>query len=118
MRTPQKLKEWTAEDEREIRWFWRERFCGFGFHSLGCWSLSVVGAGTLVEGGPLANFKSTLVCPQESIVEIQCQLQQALLRLSAMLSQYFTRCSMRVYDSPGNVIETHSTRTILNHRDA
>jgi len=63
--------------------------------------------GTVVEGGPLANFKSTLVRPQESIVEIQFQFQPALLRLSAMLSQYFTRCSMRVYDSAGNVIETH-----------
>jgi hypothetical protein len=53
--------------------------------------------GTVVEGGPLANFKSTLVRPQESIVEIQFQLQPALLRLSVM----------RVYDSAGNVIEAH-----------
>jgi hypothetical protein len=68
-------------------------------------SRSVVGAGTLVEGGLLANFKSTLVRAQESIADIQ--LQPALLRLSAMLSQYFTRCSMRVYHSAGNVIETH-----------
>jgi hypothetical protein len=73
--------------------------------------------GTLVEGEPLANFKSTLVRPQESIVEIQFQLQPALLRLSAMLSQYFTRCSMRIYDLAGNVIKAHSTRGILN-RDA
>jgi hypothetical protein len=64
--------------------------------------------GTLVEGGPLANFKST----QESIV-----LQPVLLTLSAMLSQDFTRCSMRGYDSAGNVIEAHSTRAILDDRD-
>jgi hypothetical protein len=69
--------------------------------------------GTLVEGGPLANFKST----QESIVEISLQLQPALLRLSAILSPSFTRCSMRVYDSAGNVIEAHSTRAILDDRD-
>ncbi|PYI97397.1 MAG: hypothetical protein DME98_08400 [Verrucomicrobia bacterium] len=74
--------------------------------------------GTLVEGRLVANFKSTLVRPQESIVEIQLRLQPALLRLSAMLSQDFTRCSMRVYDSAGNVIEAHRTRAILNHRDA
>jgi hypothetical protein len=55
----------------------------------------------------LPNFKSTLIRPQESIAEIQFQFQPALLRLSAMLSQCFTRCSMRVYDSLGNVIETH-----------
>ena len=42
------------------------------------------------------NFKITFVRPQESIAEIQFQLQPALLRLSAMLSQYFTRCSMRL----------------------
>jgi hypothetical protein len=70
--------------------------------------------GTVVEGGPLANFKSTLVRLQESIVEIQFPLQPALLRLSATLSQYFTSCSMRVYDSAGNVIEAHSRRAILN----
>src|SRR6478752_5326968 len=29
MRTPQELKERSAEDQREIREFWRERFCGF-----------------------------------------------------------------------------------------
>ena len=29
MRTPEKLKERSAEDQREIREFWRERFCGF-----------------------------------------------------------------------------------------
>jgi hypothetical protein len=62
----------------------------------------------------LTNFKSTLVRPQESIVEIQFQLEPALLTLSAMLSQYFTRCSMRVYDSAGNVIEVHGARAILN----
>jgi hypothetical protein len=63
--------------------------------------------GTLVEGGSPANFKSTLVRPQESVAKIRFQFQPALPRLSAMLSQYFTRCSMRVYDSVGNVIETH-----------
>jgi hypothetical protein len=31
---------------------------------------------------------------------------QLLLRLSAMISQYFTRTIMRVYDSAGNTIET------------
>ena len=34
-------------------------------------SLSILGMGTLVEGGLLANFKSTLVRPRESIAEIQ-----------------------------------------------
>jgi hypothetical protein len=63
--------------------------------------------GTLVEGRLLANFKRTLVRPQESIAEIKFQFQAALLRLSAMLSQYFTCCSMRVYDSASNVIEAH-----------
>jgi hypothetical protein len=29
MRTPQELKKRSAEDQREIRWFWRERFSGF-----------------------------------------------------------------------------------------
>jgi hypothetical protein len=29
MRTPEELKERSAEDQREIREFWRERFCGF-----------------------------------------------------------------------------------------
>src|SRR6476659_2368029 len=29
MRTPEKLKERSSEDQREIREFWRERFCGF-----------------------------------------------------------------------------------------
>ena len=54
-------------------------------------SLSILGVGTLVEGGLLANFKSTLVRPQESIAEIQPQLHPLLLSLSAMISQYFTR---------------------------
>jgi hypothetical protein len=52
-------------------------------------SLSILGVGTLVEGGLLANFKSSFVRPRESIAEIQ--LQPPLLSLSAMLSQYFTR---------------------------
>src|SRR6478735_9976090 len=29
MRTPQELKERSAEDQREVRQFWQERFCGF-----------------------------------------------------------------------------------------
>jgi hypothetical protein len=52
-------------------------------------SLSILSVGTLVEGGLLANFKSSFVRPRESIAEIQ--LQPPLLGLSAMLSQYFTR---------------------------
>jgi hypothetical protein len=52
-------------------------------------SLSILGLGTLVKGGLLANLKSTLVRPLESIAENQ--LQPPLLSLSAMLSQYFTR---------------------------
>jgi len=52
-------------------------------------SLSILNVGTLVEGGLLANFKSSFVRPRESIAEIQ--LQPPLLSLSAMLSQYFTR---------------------------
>jgi hypothetical protein len=52
-------------------------------------SLSILGVRTLVEGGLLANFKSSFVRPRESIAEIQ--LQPPLLSLSAMLSQYFTR---------------------------
>jgi hypothetical protein len=52
-------------------------------------SLSILSVGTLVEGGLLANFKSSFVRPRESIAEIQ--LQQPLPSLSAMLSQYFTR---------------------------
>jgi hypothetical protein len=52
----------------------------------------------LLKANPLANFKSTLVRQQESIVEIQFQLQPALLTLLAMLSHDFTPCSMRVYD--------------------
>jgi hypothetical protein len=47
--------------------------------------------GMLVEARLLGNFKSTLVRPQESIAEIQLQLQLPLLSLSAMLSEYFTR---------------------------
>ena len=35
------------------------------------------------------------------------QLQPALVRLSALVSHYFTAAIMRVYDSAGNVIETH-----------
>jgi hypothetical protein len=54
-------------------------------------SLSILGLGTLVKGEMLANFKSTLVRPLESIAEIQLQLQLPLLSLSAMLSEYFTR---------------------------
>ena len=54
-------------------------------------SLSILGVGTLAEGGLLANFKSTPVRPRESIAEIQLQLQPVLLSLSAMISQYFTR---------------------------
>jgi hypothetical protein len=54
-------------------------------------SLSILGVGTLVEGGLLANFKSTLVRPRESIAEIQPQLHPILLTLSAVISQYFTR---------------------------
>jgi hypothetical protein len=54
-------------------------------------SLSILGLGTLVKGEMLANFKSTLVRPLESIAEIQLQLHPILLTLSAMLSQYFTR---------------------------
>jgi hypothetical protein len=53
-------------------------------------SLSILGVGTLVEGGLLANFKSSFVRPRESIAEIQLQLQLPLLNLSAMLSEYFT----------------------------
>jgi len=53
-------------------------------------SVSILGLGTL-EGGLLANFKSTLVRPQESIAEIQPQLHPILLNLSAIISQYFTR---------------------------
>jgi len=34
-------------------------------------SLSILGLGTLVKGEMLANFKSTLVRPLESIAEIQ-----------------------------------------------
>jgi len=84
------LKERSPEDEREIRWFWRERFSGFGFHERRWLSLSILGVGTLVERGLLANFKSTLVRPQESMAETQPKLQPASLRLSAMISQYFT----------------------------
>ena len=84
--------------------------------SLDVYRFQFVGVGTVVEGGLLANFKSTLVRPQESIAEIQFQLQPALLRLSAMLSQYFTRCSMRVYDSAGNVIEARSVKHLLQVR--
>jgi hypothetical protein len=58
--------------------------------SLGCYRFQSSGLGTL-EGGLLANFKSTLVRPQESIAEIQPQLQLPLLSLSAMLSEHFTR---------------------------
>jgi len=54
-------------------------------------SLSILGLGTLVKGGLLANFKSTLVRPLESIAEIQPQLQPISLILSAIISQYFTR---------------------------
>jgi hypothetical protein len=36
-------------------------------------------------------FATTIVCPLESTVETQPQLQPVLLRLSAMISQYFTR---------------------------
>ena len=50
-------------------------------------SLSILGVGTLVEGGLLANFKSTLVRPQESIAEIQPQLHPILLTLSAIISE-------------------------------
>ena len=53
-------------------------------------SLSILGVGTL-EGGLLANFKSTLVRPQESIAETQPQLHPILLTLSPIISQYFTR---------------------------
>ena len=53
-------------------------------------SLSILGLGTLVKGGLLANFKSNLVRPLESIAE-NSQLQPHLLRLSAIISQYFTR---------------------------
>jgi hypothetical protein len=66
--------------------------------SLDVYRFQFPGMGTLVEGGSLANFKSIFVRPQESIAEIKLQLPPAMLRLSAMLSQYFTRCSMRVYD--------------------
>ena len=52
-------------------------------------SLSILGLGTLVKGGLLANFKSNLVRPLESIAENQ--LQPHLLSLSAIISQYFTR---------------------------
>jgi len=45
-------------------------------------SLSILGVGTLVNGGLLANFKSTLVRPQESIAGTQHQLHPVLLRLS------------------------------------
>jgi hypothetical protein len=54
-------------------------------------SLSILGVGTLVEGGLLATFKSTLVRSQESIAETQHQLHPILLSLSAIISQYFTR---------------------------
>ena len=54
-------------------------------------SLSILGVGTLVEGGLLASFKSTLVRPQESIAETQPQLHPVLLSLSAIISEYFTR---------------------------
>jgi hypothetical protein len=41
--------------------------------------------GTLVKGGLLANFKSTLVRPQESIAETQPQLHPVLLSLLAII---------------------------------
>ena len=62
-------------------------------------SLSILGVGTLVEGGLLANFKSTLVRPQESIAETQPQLHPILLILSAIISQYFTRMNYPVFIS-------------------
>jgi len=63
-------------------------------------SLSILGLGTLVKGEMLANFKSTLVRPLESIAEIQLQLQLPLLSLSAMLSEYFTRVIFSPFFSP------------------
>jgi hypothetical protein len=48
-----------------------------------------------------------MVRPLESIAETQPQLQRALLRLSAMISQYFTATIMRVYDESANVVEMH-----------
>src|SRR5436309_10727034 len=43
-----------------------------------------------------------IVCPLESIAETQPQLQPALLRLSAMVSQYFTRRICLFYSPHGN----------------
>jgi hypothetical protein len=52
-------------------------------------TLSILGVGTL-EGGLLANFKNTLVRPQESIAGTQPKLHPFSLTLSAIISQYFT----------------------------
>jgi len=48
-----------------------------------------------------------IVRPLESIAETQPRLQPALLRLSATISQSLHAAIVRVYDSAGNVIETH-----------
>jgi hypothetical protein len=60
-------------------------------------SLSILGVGTL-EGGLLANFKSTLVRPQESIAETQPQLHPILPTLSPIISEYFTRRNHAVFN--------------------
>src|SRR5436190_1266664 len=41
MRTSKELKERSAEDQREIRWLWRERFCVFsgGFQIFHAWPI-------------------------------------------------------------------------------
>jgi hypothetical protein len=46
-----------------------------------------------------------IVRPAESTADTQPQLQAASLRLSAMISQDFTRRIIRVCDAAGNVIE-------------
>src|ERR1043166_8562529 len=42
-----------------------------------------------------------IVCPLESIAETQPQLHPALLRLLAMISQYFTPAGFCLFCSPG-----------------
>jgi len=48
-----------------------------------------------------------IVRPSESTAETQPKLQPALLRLSAMISQYFTRRHYGRLRLAGDVIETH-----------